>query len=738
MISLLATGARMLASQAMKKKVIGAVKKKAVGSAKNFVKGKGGKKKRGSTNVESKGGSLVHSPGKGLTKSASVGSSFIPKGGSIVKSSGGSVAASGDNSFESIRNRFDNIVNLTSQIEAAVETQFNTKKDNQKQIHLEKSKEKKKDREEKLEFKNNFGGGLIKGIGGAAKGLGIGNFLKNILIGGLALLLLNNVDNIKKGFDSLSKGLTSGWDLLRITIISLSTVYRKPIRWIIGTGWKVLKNGAKLFKRAFTKLSKVFRFKKLIKAIASFGLRILNRMTPMGALKNLATRSTSALKRVFNKPTKPANNIRPGPKNLSNAKPKATPKPKGLRLAARARSVFGKQGLKRLSRLGNLFKRIPLIGALLGIGIDLALGEKLDNAIFGALGASLGSAIGAGVGSLILPFAGTFAGGIVGGFVGDWLGKQLYKSMKGAVSGLFGFKDGKNTSDNKDNNKPNNPDTSTHQSSSSATAGGKWGPILDLIGSVEGTYESVYPGGKIPGLTEMTIQEAYNASENWRAKHGGTGAFGSYQLVSDPIGRAKAAGLDPEKDLFSPENQDKIAITIITKYRGIDLDMLKNDPAKAQLLLAQEWAGLPVGRAMQGHNRYVTAEQSYYAGDKKNASGTSTARVRAAFNKVLGGGSSDPIRELGNSEPDSKSQPAKVQPTSSSPAGQSASAVSSHASYESGGGQGNVVVALPGGGQVQGQVVGGGGSSPTLIVDTKSILNRYYKAQLLGFLYKQG
>ncbi len=163
----------------------------------------------------------------------------------------------------------------------------------------------------------------------------------------------------------------------------------------------------------------------------------------------------------------------------------------------------------------------------------------------------------------------------------------------------------------------------------SGTAGGLWGPILDLIGSVEGTYESVYPGGKIPGLSKMTIREAFNASENWRAKHGGTGAFGRYQLVSDPIGRAKAVGLNPETDLFSPENQDKIAIGIITKTRGIDVDMLANNPAKAQLLLAQEWAGLPKD----------SSNKSYYAGDGKNAAHTTTKKVREAFKQVLAGGS---------------------------------------------------------------------------------------------------
>ena len=211
--------------------------------------------------------------------------------------------------------------------------------------------------------------------------------------------------------------------------------------------------------------------------------------------------------------------------------------------------------------------------------------------------------------------------------------KELGTSFQNMLSKLGGFGTsflGNLFSGNKDKIKKEKPQTKH----SDRLSPGKWGPILDLIGSVEGTYESVYPSSKIPGLTEMTIREAFNARENWRAKHGGTGAFGRYQLVSDPIGRAKAAGLNPEKDLFSPENQDKIAITIITspRYRGIDLDMLTNDPAKAQLLLAQEWAGLPKD----------SSNISYYAGVGDNAARTTTAKVREAFKQVIGSSSPSP------------------------------------------------------------------------------------------------
>ena len=116
------------------------------------------------------------------------------------------------------------------------------------------------------------------------------------------------------------------------------------------------------------------------------------------------------------------------------------------------------------------------------------------------------------------------------------------------------------------------------------------------------------------------------------------------------------------------------------------------------------------------------------AGQQITASGDTTAVST----------SQTPETGQGPGSQQSAQQSAQIQPGSQQ-ARQSASAVSSQASYERGGPGGDVVVALPGGGQVQGKVVGGGRQGGgRLIVDPGSILNSYYKAQLLGFLYKQG
>jgi hypothetical protein len=122
------------------------------------------------------------------------------------------------------------------------------------------------------------------------------------------------------------------------------------------------------------------------------------------------------------------------------------------------RKVFGRGALKLLTKIssklgfntakqfvkGSLKKvaapltKIPLIGPILGFGLNLIFGDPLDKAAVKAIGASIGAWLGGIVmGALgsIIPVAGTAAGGtfgaVVGGLVGDWVGDKLYGFFKG-------------------------------------------------------------------------------------------------------------------------------------------------------------------------------------------------------------------------------------------------------------------------------------------------------------------
>ena len=167
-----------------------------------------------------------------------------------------------------------------------------------------------------------------------------------------------------------------------------------------------------------------------------------------------------------------------------------------------------------------------------------------------------------------------------------------------------------------------------------------WGPLLETIAKKEsygGSYDSIYPsttkqrkyGGK--ALTEMTIAEA----SKWQASttlERGSAAAGRYQFMHI-LSQAKSAKLKGT-DMFSPENQDKMAISLIVNKREITPEMIKNDPNEAMIRLGMEWAAFPMPVDMQGKHQYVKAGQSYYAGDGRNASGATVAEMRSSLSKL--------------------------------------------------------------------------------------------------------
>jgi hypothetical protein len=158
---------------------------------------------------------------------------------------------------------------------------------------------------------------------------------------------------------------------------------------------------------------------------------------------------------------------------------------------------------------------------------------------------------------------------------------------------------------------------------------GQWGPLLDLIAGKEsgGNYEAMYPSTTLPGATRMTIAEVARRA---------TGAVGKYQQLPQYIvGRAKAAGLNPDKDLYSAENQEKIIINVNIKGRGGE-KWLKGEISDEQFMqgLSQEFASLPNAQG-----------KFYYSGQR---SSMTPEKVKASLAKVKRGGYSQ--QELAESE----------------------------------------------------------------------------------------
>ena len=145
---------------------------------------------------------------------------------------------------------------------------------------------------------------------------------------------------------------------------------------------------------------------------------------------------------------------------------------------------------------------------------------------------------------------------------------------------------------------------STYATSSS----GEYGDILDLISSVEAKSYDTINAGHIDGLSTMTIAGARRAALDSGI---GSGAMGRYQQMPQfVLDRARSIGLDPNKDLFSPENQDKLAILLINGagYKAWKAGTLSTE--KFAYRLAGTWRGLPEGPSN------LTYQDQYASGNK--------------------------------------------------------------------------------------------------------------------------
>lgn len=158
--------------------------------------------------------------------------------------------------------------------------------------------------------------------------------------------------------------------------------------------------------------------------------------------------------------------------------------------------------------------------------------------------------------------------------------------------------------------KRNNQSTKTTSPGGGGGGGGtgQWGPLLNLIASKEsgGNYEAMYPSTTLPGATAMTISEVARRA---------TGAVGKYQQLPEYlVNRAKAAGLNPDTDLYNPANQDLIAGKVnIGINRGGD-KWLKGQITDDQFMqnLSMEFAALPNAQGQfyySGQRSSITPEQ---------------------------------------------------------------------------------------------------------------------------------
>ena len=383
------------------------VSKTAVKSAKNFFT-KRGKSSKDNT-VKSSNLALIGSGGSGVEGSRKVKPKISPQkllasASSKTETPAASVSSTDKVDYEKITNTLDKIVGISAALDKAFAKQLKEKQKKDKKENKKIENAKKKSREEKIEKRKSYGLGKLGGaIAGVGSQFGIFNFLKNIALGSLVLFLLDNADKIEKIFNSFSGGFGEIFNLIKYSINTLTTVFGNATKTLI----KASKNLVKITgKSLFSAGNFLFNsFKRLGVGLVGFGKKIIEKIAK--------TASSSAGKTAAKTSTASAG------KMVSRSASTASSK------------FFTKRGATRLSAFSRVFRKIPILGALIGIGIDLAMGEKLDRAIVGAIGSSLGAALGGAIGQglIPIPFVGAALGGVIGAGIGDWISKSLYDKI---------------------------------------------------------------------------------------------------------------------------------------------------------------------------------------------------------------------------------------------------------------------------------------------------------------------
>ena len=311
-----------------------------------------------------------------------------------------------------------------------------------KYYKLEKTlNERQKARKEEAKNENNsFLGKVGSGFRNRAKKAG-GDLLGSIgkLLGFLALDWISKPENqaILKGIVDVTKGIFQFIDW-----------------WVTGsvdnllTGFSEMVGGDSLLERfvGFIKVvtgilglryflnpGLLFKdFNTIKKAIQSKGFRKLNIFFKKWQKQGAGKALKFAFPKIANILSKIKSNLA---SKISGAGiPKLMEKITAMigKIARKRGEAIFKPLLKRVVKPAiKVIEKVPIVGPLIGAGINVALGDPWDKAIIKALGASLGQWMGAGLGTLVFPGIGTFVGGFLGNLIGDWLGGRIYDLITG-------------------------------------------------------------------------------------------------------------------------------------------------------------------------------------------------------------------------------------------------------------------------------------------------------------------
>jgi hypothetical protein len=288
---------------------------------------------------------------------------------------------------------------------------------------------------------------------------------------------------------------------------------------------------------------------------------------------------------------------------------------------------------KVIQKAGQNLGDSDYFGPILAITSKILLGQKPTQQDYKNVGLGINMLVAKGIddGKLKGGLAAFAEGGFVdpktldaiaqGGDISDWVAKSFKDSTEtNAQKTLREIQENLKLKPGGAGPDKSDPTKQVDEGDVMGGTGGQWGPLLDLIAGKEsgGNYEAMYPSTVLKGATKMTIAEVARRA---------TGAVGKYQQLPEYlVSRAKAAGLNPDKDLYNPENQDLIITKVNIEGNRSGRRWLKGEISDEQFMqgLSQEFASLPNAQG-----------KFYYPGQR---SSMTAEKVKSALSKVKKGG----------------------------------------------------------------------------------------------------
>jgi len=403
-----------------KSALVGAAKNVAKDKAKDFITGKkkkvkpGAIKKKGGGEEapDEKGGALAVRPQASMVPAPAEVSAITPISGAEMASTKGS-----DNEEDIINVIRAKVIEIDKVLKGTLAQQKAASKKDKKSD--EKQRRKKQEKLLEKSTPETKGSGLVKRLTAPAKGLfgGIFDFLKNILIGRLLVVLLEKKPNLPGG--NLLMFIAGMAEKVIDMIIGVVDAIGGFLAWgqekLDGAReWLVNNKGEEAGER----------FDGLLSALTNLFNATIIVGSVFGALGMGPRISAPGGDQAKKAAQKAAQKAAPLGSKLLKTKlgKKLTEMSGGVIKHSAARTVkraglklIGKKGVKLVSKT---FGKIPIVGPLI-VGVSsLLAGEPPGQAIFKGLGAMLGGLLGS---FIPIPVIGTLLGETIGVFVGDLL-----------------------------------------------------------------------------------------------------------------------------------------------------------------------------------------------------------------------------------------------------------------------------------------------------------------------------